>query len=265
MKPIDTGTGRLYHVTAPDTAEVVARIRPPVLPMRVDLAVEGFTLINWAVPPERLAAVLLPGLVPTVMVVGRHRVAWLSIALGRVVTRAIGGLPVPPIAFHQLNYRTYVEGPHGHRLWIFRSVIGPRPAAVAARIAPGFPARAKAFQFTPRIAGGRLLGVEAEVGAAGAELDLAVEALDDAPWTPGFATPEAAVDLLGNVPEALYALGDDRLGLMVANHPPLRPEAGRLVRARLGWLVDQGLLLRSEVAYPASVFLQAEVALPTHM
>ncbi len=265
MRPTDTGSGRLYHVTAPDPVDVERRIRLPVVPARVDLAVEGFTLINWAVPPERLAAVLPPGLVPTVMVVGRQRIAWLSVFLGRVVMRAVGGVPVPPLAFHQLNYRTYVEGPHGRRLWIFRSVIGPRPAALAARLAPGFPAQAKAFQFVPHLSGGRLLGVEAEVGKAGAELDLAAEAIDDAPWTPGFATPEAAVDLLGNVPEALYPLGGDRFGLMVANHPPLRPEAGRLVRARLGWLVRQELLLLSEVAYPASVFLQAEVLLPTHM
>lgn len=258
-------TGRLYHVTAPEAPDVEGLIRLPVLPARVDLAVEGYTQLNWAVPPERLAAVLPPGLVPIVMAAGRHRVAWLSVVLGRVVTRAVGGLPVPPLAFHQLTYRTYVEGPRGPRLWIFRTVIGPRPAAVVARLAPGFPAEPRAFQFIPRIAGGRLLAVEAEVGKAGAELDLAVEALDDAPWTPGFETPAAAVALLGDRPEALYPLEDGRYGLMVANHPPLQPEAGRLVRGRLGWLVQQELLLRSEVAYPASVFLQAEAAFPTHM
>lgn len=262
MRPIDQATGQLYHTMVPD---VEARIRPPVLPARVDLAIEGFTLINWAIPPERLAAVVPPGLVPVVTPAGRRHVAWLSVFLGRVVTRAVGGLPVPPLAFHQLNYRTYVEGPHGRRLLIFRSAIGPRPVALAARLAPGFPARAKAFQFVPRIAGGRLVGVEAEVGDAGAEFDVVAEAVDDDPWTPGFDTPEAAVAMLGNVPEALYPLGDDRLGLMVSNHPPLRPEAGRLVRVRAGWLVDHGLLLRSEVAYPASVFLQAETPFPTHM
>ena len=263
--PEEPGVGRLYHLAAPEAIDLEARVRPPVLPARLDLGVEGYTLINWAVPPERLAPTLAPGLEPVVTLAGRRRVAWLSVMLGRVTPRAVGGLPVPPLAFHQLDYRTLVQGPRGPRLWVFRRVIGPRPVALLARLAPGFPAKGKAFAFVPRIAGGRLLGVEAEVGEAGAELDLATEAVDDDPWTPGFGSPEAAVAALGDVPEALYPLDGDRLGLLVSHHPPLRPGAGRLVRARLGWLVRQELLLRSEVMYPASVFLQAEAPFPTHV
>lgn len=252
-------TGRLFHVRLADAPAL--RVRPPALPARLDVAVEGLALVHWAVPPERLAPLLPAGLTPAVVEAGRKPVAWLTLALGRWTLRGVGGLPVVPVGAAVAAYRTYVAGPNGHRQVLLRAVVGPRPVPPLGEL----PIVPRSFRFQPRIAGGRLLALEAEVGHAGAELDLAIEAVDDAPWTPGFADPSAAVRALGDVPEILYERKPGSLALAYAHHAPLAPEAGRLARARLGWAVEHGLLLRSEVSYPASVFLQARAELPLHV
>lgn len=245
--------------------QTLVAIRPPLLPFEVGLEIEGYALINYPVPPDRIAQRLPAGLAPATTLLDGRSTAWLSVFLGRNVIRSIGGLPALPLSVNLVNYRTYVQGPNGRRLFIFRSLMGPELLARGARILPQLPAEPAPFYFAPRITDGRLLSLEAEVGDVGEDLTVELETMSDAPWTPGFATPEAAVDFLGNVPEALFPLPDGRCGQMFTDHPPLTPEGGRLVSGHYRWLEQEGLLSASEARSPASVFLQGHVDFPTRL
>nr|AHZ45644.1 DUF2071 protein [uncultured bacterium] len=240
-------------------------IRPPVLPFEVGLEIQGYVLINYPLPPERLAPHLPPGLVPALTTLDGQATAWFSVFLGRNVVRTIGGWRAFPLEFNLVNYRTYVEGPEGRRLFIFRSLMGPQLLAVGARLLPQLPADPHPFYFAPRIVDDRLLALEAEVGEAAHELRVVVETMDDAPWTPGFETPEAAVNFLGNVREGLFPLPDGRAGQMFTSHPPLAPEGGRLLEARFDWPRWHQILTSPELRRPASVFMQGRVDFPTRM
>jgi hypothetical protein len=239
--------------------------RPPVLPFEIDLDVEGYALITYPVSPARIAAHLPPGLAPSTSMLDGHPTAWLSVFLGRNIVRRMGGWPALPITFNLVNYRTYVQGPEGRRLFIFKSFMGPELLALGARLLPQLPAEPAPFFFAPRIVGDRLLALEAEVGDGASELRVVLETMQDDPWTPGFPTPGTAVDYLGNVAEALFPLPTGGCGQMFTSHPPLTPEGGRLLEARYAWLAEAGLLTPAQAQTPASVFMQGLVPFPTRL
>lgn len=237
-----------------------ARIRPPTLPFELDFDIEGYTLINYALPPERLQGVLPDYFVPlTTRVHGRER-AWFSLFMGRLLLRRIGGMPALPLRFHQINYRTYIALEEGHALYIFRSLVGPALLAQGMRLLPGFPATGMDVEYDLTWADDRLVRVEA---TAGDELAVFVEYAGADPVTPGFSSSEEAVRVLGDVPDAYFPMPDDRFGLMRASHPPLTPQAGVLSTARLDWATRHGLLTEDEVLSPESVFMQGCAAFPT--
>lgn len=240
-------------------------VRPPIFPFEVELELQGYVLVNYPVAPARIAARLPTGLQPVLTELDGKPTAWFSVFIGRNVVRSIGGLPAIPIEFNLVNYRTYVEGPRGRRLFIFHSLMGPELLALGARMLPQLPAEGQPFYFAPRIQDGRLLALEAEVGDGAEALRLRVENLEDDPWTPGFDNPETAVAFLGNVPEALYPLPDGRLGEMVTHHPPLHPEAGRLIVGHFDWPQRHGILSAQAAGRPASVFMQDRVPFPTRI
>jgi hypothetical protein len=240
-------------------------VRPPIFPFEVELEIQGYVLVNYPVAPARLAARLPAGLHPVVTELDGKPTAWFSVFIGRNVFRGIAGLPAIPIEFNLVNYRTYVEGPRGRRLFIFRSLMGPELLALGARMLPQLPTQPEPFYFAPRIQEGRLLALEAEVGDGAEAMRLVVENLDDDPWTPGFASPAAAVEFLGNVPEALYPLPDGRVGQMFAPHPPLHPEAGRLIVGHFDWPQRHGILTAQAAGRPASVFMQGLAPFPTRI
>ncbi len=239
-----------------------ARIRPPVLPFSVDFDIEGFTLLNYAVPPARLQGVLPDYFIPLTRRVEGHERAWLSVFMGRLLLRRVGGMPAVPIQLHQINYRTYIVQDEGHALYIFRSLIGPALYAQGLRILPGLPAHGVDVTYDLTWADEQLARVEAK---AGDELELFLEYAGPTPVTPGFASAEAAVQVLGDVADAYFPLPDDRFGLMHSPHEPLRPQGGTLSTGRLDWLTRHEILTPDEVLTPASVFMQGCAPFPTYV
>lgn len=239
-----------------------ARIRPPVLPFSVDFDIEGFTLVNYAVPPSRLQGVLPDYFIPVTTEVDGRPHAWFSLFMGRLALRRVGGVPAVPIHLHQINYRTYIVQDEGHALYLFRSLIGPPWFAQGMRILPGFPAHGTDVTYDLAWSDDQLVRVEAK---AGDELELFIEYAGPEPVTRGFASPADAVRVLGNVPDAYFPLPDDRFGLMHSPHEPLKPQAGTLSTGRLDWATRHGLLSPDEVLAPASVFLQGCAPFPTYV
>lgn len=239
-----------------------ARIRPPILPFSVDFDIEGFTLLNYAVPPARLQGILPDYFLPVTRTVHGAECAWFSLFMGRLLLRRVGGMPAVPIPLHQINYRTYIRQDEGHALFIFRSLIGPALFAQGMRLLPGFPAHGTDVTYDLAWSDDRLVRVEAK---AGDELELFLEYAGPEPVTPGFASPEEGVRMLGDVPDAYFPMPDDRFGLMQSPHPPLTPTAGTLSTGRLDWATRHGLLTPDEVLSPASVFMQGCAAFPTYV
>ena len=242
-----------------------SRIRRPRIPFRFDIELEGYTLINYALPPERLASWIPADAKLATRTWAGKRHGWLSLFLGINRLRGIAGFPAVPLQFPMLNYRTYVETDHGHALYIFRSVIGSEAATRGARMYPQLPAESLPFHFDLDWQDGRLEGVEATVGRDGSELHLELMRSGAVPDTHGFAGPQEAVDWLGNVPDAFFPAGGDRLGLMYSPHPPLEPCGGRLLDARLPWAESQGLLSADEALLPDGIFMQGRAPFPTFL
>lgn len=229
-------------------------------PFAVNITMEGYTLINWAIPPDRLASVLPTALqLATTPVMGTE-MAWLSIFVGRNIVHGAGLLPLPPTRFDLVNYRTYVRSGDGRSLYIFRSIIGRTLFWAGAKYVLQLPAIERSFVFEAGIEGDRVTHVAAAVEG---ELAFQIEATGQPPETPGFADASAAVAFLGNVPEAFYSMAGSCLGRMLTSHPPLQPDGGRLLMGAMPWLVNQGLLTAAETAAPASIFLQGRVPFPT--
>jgi hypothetical protein len=239
--------------------------RPPLLPVPLGVVLEGYTLISWAIPPERLKGLLPPMFRPATTVLDGRPVAWFSAFVGRNRLRTVGPFPALPLRFAQLNYRTYVQHADGHGLYFLKSVVGDPLAAAGLRALAQFPADWRPFEYTPTIRGDRLAHVSAKVGFGGSEADLDAESTGEAPATAGFASSEASVAFLGDVGVAAFSRGAGRFGTMISVHPPLRPEGGRLNHARLAWPVERGLLTPDEVARPDSVLMQAMVDFPTYV
>lgn len=245
------------------TIETAAQVRPLILPFPMDVMLEGFTLLNYPVPPERLR----PHVPRDVRLVARkidgQPMAWLSLFIARNILRGVGAMPAVPLRFTQLNYRTYLETEEGYALYLFRSVVGSDFAAPAFRIFPQLPALSLPFGFDLGWDEDRLSSVEARVGIGGSELEFRAES-QQASVPEGFSSFDDAVDFLGNVPHLYFSLPDGRLGWLHSPHPPLRPSAGRLTQARFGWLEELGILSSEEALRPIA-FLQGCAPFPTYM
>jgi Uncharacterized conserved protein (COG2071) len=240
--------------------------RPPLLPVPMGVELQGYTLINWAIPPERLKGLLPPLFVPVTTVQEGRPVAWFSIFVGLNVLKGVGPLPaLIPYQFPQLNYRTYVKHQTGHGLYFLRSVVGDPLAALGLRTLTGFPADTRSFSYEPVLRGDVLDRVDVQVGDNGSEVDLAIESTGRAPETPGFASASDAVHFLGNVPEGAFSRGGGRYGVMISAHPPLTPLGGRLLHGRFTWPVEHGLLTAEEAARPDSIFMQGRAPFPTYV
>lgn len=236
--------------------------RPPLFPVPLGVVLESYTLINWAIPPERLKGRLPPLFQPLTTVVDGRPMAWFSIFIGKNVIRSVGPLPALPYQFPQLNYRTYVKHSTGHGLYFLRSVVGDPAAAFALRTL-GFPADWRTFEYKNTLRGQVLERVETLVGHGGSEVSTLIERTGQPPVTRGFATAGDAVTTLANVPEGAFSRGGGRYGVMISVHPPLHPEGGRLVRARFNWPVDHGILTAEEAQNPTSIFMQGVADFPT--
>jgi hypothetical protein len=242
-----------------------SRIRRPRIPFRFDLELVGYTLLCYALPPERLRPWIPPDAALATRTWAGKTHGWLSIFLGYNRLRGIAGLPAFPVQFPLLNYRTYLETDNGHALYIFRSVIGSEALTRGARLYPQLPAESQPFRLDLDWNDDRLQGVEATVGRGGSELHVRVMRSGEAPDTHGFASPQEAVTFLGNVPDAFFPAGEDRLGLLYSPHPPLHPSGGRLLDARLPWAEENALLTAEEALLPDGIFLQGRADFPTFL
>ncbi len=242
-----------------------SRIRRPRIPFRFDLELEGYTLLSYALPPERLRRWIPPDAELATRTWADKTHGWLSLFLGINRLRGIAGLPAFPMQFPMLNYRTYLETDNGHAIYIFRTVIGSVPFTRGAQLYPQLPATSLPFRFDLDWDGDRLQAVDATVGPDASELHVKVMRSGEAPDTHGFASPAEAVTYLGNVPDAFFPASEGTLGLMYSPHPPLHPSGGRLLDARLPWAVEHGLLTTEEALLPDGIFLQGHADFPTFL
>ncbi|MBM3268074.1 MAG: DUF2071 domain-containing protein [Candidatus Sericytochromatia bacterium] len=235
-------------------------VRGPMLPFSLDLDIEGFTLVSWELPPYRLARWLPPGLELAERDAEHGRVAYLSVFVGRNVVRRIGGLPAFPFRIPQLNYRTYVRTADGPALFIFRSIVGAHPLGRGLRLLPALSGEVMDFSFA--LDDDEEPSVEVKVGRDGDELAFRVSADQGLQPIRGFASPEEAIRFLGDVRDALYPQGEDTVGLMLSQHPPLAPVAGHLRDPHFNWLIDRGILTPLEARYPLCTLFQRDAPFP---
>lgn len=239
------------------------QVRNPVLPFQVRAEIEGYTLITYEIEP-RVLAPWVPIPLHTRVVDGKE-VAYLSVFLGHLKLRRIGAMPALPVAFNQLNYRTYVRQNTGHALYIFRTILSNDIVARGVRLFPHLPGQAQPFAFVVDRHGAEVRRVEAIVGQRGTELEVTIESEGGVPATPGFDDLSAATAFLANVPDAFYPVGERTVGRMVSFHPPITPQGGTLTEARFGWLERQEIVPNGGFTRPQSIMLQANAPFPVYL
>jgi uncharacterized protein YqjF (DUF2071 family) len=211
--------------------------------LKLPLQIDRFTLVTWALPPGRLAALLPPSLaLETVTIPGHGERALLSIFAGRV---RLSAARLPLAAITQLNYRTYIRRGSDSGIFFLRSLVSSLPVAVAARVAAGFPAHASRLAVRWGPAGA------AEV--AGDEAELALARGYSPHRLAGFPSLAEGLEKLLRPLWGYWLRADGRLGVMRVEHPTPAPLTGRLSAARLPWLVERGVLSAEEAAAPHSV------------
>jgi uncharacterized protein len=210
--------------------------------LEVPLEIDRYTLVTWAIPPERVRKLLPPGLdLDPVDIPGEGPRALLSIFAGKVRLSPFG-LTIASVS--QLNYRTYVRYGQERGIYFLRSLVSPSPVAAAVRGAIGFPARRGRVRVVWDRRG------ETKITATEVSLTLSRER---APAVlPGFRRLAAGIDFLLRPPWGFWARRSGRLGALRVSHPVPPPLSGSVDEARLPWLATSGLLSPDEAARPHS-------------
>lgn len=233
--------------------------RPLHLPFPFQLDLQGYILLGYRLPTARLRP-LVPASLPlwTEETPGGS-FGWFSIYMGLNVLKGLGRLPAPPLRFYQINYRIYLAPAEGRRFFLVRSLVSDPLSARLARSLLGFPAHFERIRVARADAEGGQPCVHVR---ADGELEVLVQGEAELPAVPGFASPLEARAFLADVPTALYALGERRLGQLVSPHPPVRATGGRALRITLPWLVKKGVLTAEAAAAPEAIYMQERAPFP---
>jgi hypothetical protein len=221
------------------------------------LRLRPYVLVTYAVPPARLRGRLPPALqLRTVDFGDGTAQALLSMFAGRVEWVRAFGWPFPEglVQYEQVNIRTYVTHREQEGIFFFRSFVGSRPVAAAARFFSGFPARHEIIRLDVQM-GRRPPSIDRCYLRVGEHIELEVGEAEATGLLEGFSSSAEALHFLADPPVGFYVGLGGNLKAIAATHKPLSPLAGQMVRAHLPWLVNQGLLEPSEVGRPHSILM----------
>lgn len=215
-----------------------------------------YALITYAVPAERLGPRLPAELeLCTISFADGTMKALVSLLVGRAEWIRAVGQPIPSglLQYGQVNVRTYVSCRGQQGVFFFRSFLGSRLVARAAQLFSGFPAQHAEirleFRSDQRESHHLHLGVSDHLEVTLASDSNAPERFE------GFPSSTAAIHFLTHPLIGYFRKPDGAIGALGTSHQLLLPTAGRMIQARMPWMMRQGLLEESQVEHPHSILI----------
>jgi hypothetical protein len=214
---------------------------------------EGFSIVTYMVPPERMIPHLHPRFEPFCIDVDGQQHALVSVVTFRDQGFRLAKMRHPGFSFGQTNYRAYVTDKQtGEDVAWFLGTVLDSPFVVVPRLVWKMPWHRGRMSFSTE--DGRL-AVRTTSSWAAADLVIEnpgakVEALL------GFDDLERGLEILTHPTTAFYSRLDRRLGSYKIWHDAMHAVTGKCVRARFDLLDTVGLVPFAEQSTPHSVLMQ---------
>lgn len=217
-----------------------------------------FAIVTYAVPPERLQALVHPRFeLDCVVFDGRPR-ALLSVVPFEDQDFRAAAFPSPRWGFGQTNYRIYVrDRVSGSRaVWCLGTTLGSWAVAVP-RYLWRLPWRYGRVRFDcVQDHSGRYACFRMTTESRWASAELDIEDLGTPPVFDGFPDAETGLVALTHPLTGYYTRRDGHLGSYAVWHERLMPSAGRVRSARWDLLDRLGIVPFAEQRTPHSVLVQ---------
>lgn len=220
---------------------------PPARGLDAVATLAHFAIITWAVPPERLRRLIHPRFDLDLVdgPAGEAR-ALVSVVPFEDQDFHFAALPWWRWRFPQTNYRVYVRDrlTGEHLVWFLGTCLDSWTVAVP-RLLWRLPWHRGRSRFDCRwdAAAARYDRWSLRTASDWAPLELALADEGRAPAAiPGFSDLDQALRILTHPLQGVFRRRDGRLGGYSVWHAPLRPTAGRVLRARVGLLDRLGIL-----------------------
>jgi len=251
-----SGDRREIPISLKFNAELLRR--PTATGIDAVTTLRHFSIVTYAIPPERLRPLIDPRFELDCVDVNGAPKALLSVVPFEDQDFRAAALPSPRWRFGQTNYRIYIRDRAGrHAVWFLGTVLGSWTVALP-RYVWRLPWHYGRFVFKcPQDPSGRYSSyvVETESQWAPAHLELVHEPGEDLSF-PGFPDAETALVLLTHPLTGYYTRRDGRVGTYSVWHNRLLPDAGRVRVGRFGLLDRLGLVPLPEQSKPYSVLIQ---------
>lgn len=244
-----------------DAAEAFARPRPRRRGLDATTTLKDFALVTFDVDPDRLTAVLPPGLDPEIRMLddGRRR-GFVSAVSFRDVDFRFELATWLRVSFFQTNYRAYVRGADGRRAVFFFGTTLDSPLVALPRRLWGMPWRPgsttiEAVWDDSGVCQAYRHRCSGRWGTANVEL---VGSTEPTGRLDGFVDTDDAAHVLTHPLDGYFLHPHGWLGRYAVWHERLRPTVGIARRARYAVFEELGLV--EPGAAPHSVLLQRATA-----
>jgi uncharacterized protein YqjF (DUF2071 family) len=221
--------------------------------MAIGLKLRNLLYVIHTVPPERLRALLPPGIDLDLRDTPEGPRAFLA----TVTLESGAAFPYVLSGFRQVNYRIYVRHASEPGVLFLRSWVSARAAAAVLSLAIPTEHAVVNLSVDDGERAYARYQVEAQSGDHRLHLDAQAAPRED---YPGFASAEEAVHFLTHRLNGFAAGAHPKNGLSVirVSHPAMQPVAARVVAATADQWTATGILTPEEVAQPWAALIQAE-------
>lgn len=221
--------------------------------MAIALKLRNLLFVIHTVAPERLRAVLPPGIEPDVRPTAEGPRGYLA----TVALEAGAAFPYVLSGFRQVNYRIYVRHQSEPGVLFVRSWVSARAAAAVLNLA--IPTEHAAVDLAIDDAASPYARYRVEARSGEHHLRLEASA-DPAPQFPGFRSREETVQFLTHRLNGFAAGAHPKSGLSVirVSHPPMDPIPARVSVSTADQWTASGILTPEEATRPLLALIQPE-------
>jgi hypothetical protein len=243
------------------TSQLLERRRPSGIDVTTTL--RDFSIVTYAVPPERLTRHVAPRFSPQIIATPDGPRALISVVPFRDTAFRLAGWPTPRLVFGQTNYRAYVrDRESGERaVWFFGTALDSTTVAVPRHIwkLPWHRARIQfdcAYDARAKRYDRYVMQAKGAWGSAAVDLIDTGEPLQS---LAGFPDLETAMVVLTQPLTGVFYRRDGALGTYSVWHDRLEPTLGSCRSARFDLLDQLGLVSFADQGAPYNVMIQPAV------
>lgn len=220
--------------------------------------VQNFALVNFAVPAERVEAVLPPAYELETFDRAGERIAFVSSTCFCNQRFRPVGIGFPHLTFDESTYRTYVTHKGRRGVYFFGRYLSRLPATLPQRIVARDTWQGDFQVATDRTSEG-YRSYSCHISSGNGESSFVVEAMDRPRSTEHFATGDEHAQYFTYRLHGFYTSTLGLEGHMPVSHPRMTPWSGELSAAKTDLWVELGILDADEQQDPYSILIEPGV------